>query len=259
VLRLDKTAAFGSQEYGVPWYEWVSDEDEYDLWAKDFATPGSHWFDQENAAPTRRMWAWLAAHPVAGVDPNGIWDEQRRYEKWFLFTAGRSGKTHKYWSDEFTNPDGPQRAKDAIVGSRGRAIEIPEVRIGPYNAPEPADVAYWLFKGKFYVTEALDLDESDVFALMTEKENRQRLKLEKAHAVLAMTQRLDQASRRQNVPQVVRVAVWQRDGGRCVECGSQSDLEFDHVIPISMGGSNTERNLQLLCESCNRTKGATLG
>jgi 5-methylcytosine-specific restriction endonuclease McrA len=57
----------------------------------------------------------------------------------------------------------------------------------------------------------------------------------------------------------VKVAVWQRDAGRCVECGSQEDLEFDHVIPLAMGGSNTERNLQLLCAACNRRKGATLG
>jgi 5-methylcytosine-specific restriction endonuclease McrA len=28
--------------------------------------------------------------------------------------------------------------------------------------------------------------------------------------------------------------------------GAQEDLEFDHIIPVSMGGSSTERNLQLL-------------
>ncbi len=52
----------------------------------------------------------------------------------------------------------------------------------------------------------------------------------------------------------VKMYVWKRDGGRCVECGSQEKLEYDHIIPVSKGGSNTERNVQLLCEHCNRTK-----
>ncbi len=49
-------------------------------------------------------------------------------------------------------------------------------------------------------------------------------------------------------------AVWRRDGGRCVECASQERLEYDHIIPVSKGGSNTARNIQLLCEKCNRQK-----
>lgn len=52
----------------------------------------------------------------------------------------------------------------------------------------------------------------------------------------------------------VRREVWRRDQGRCVQCGSQLNLEFDHSIPVSKGGSNTSRNIQLLCENCNREK-----
>lgn len=63
---------------------------------------------------------------------------------------------------------------------------------------------------------------------------------------------------RESIPSDVKMAVWQRDQGRCVKCGSQEKLEYDHIIPISKGGSNTERNIQLLCEHCNRAKSANL-
>jgi hypothetical protein len=64
---------------------------------------------------------------------------------------------------------------------------------------------------------------------------------------------------RQHIPKDVQQFVWQRDGGKCIECGSNENLEFDHIIPVSKDGSNTARNIQLLCEKCNRQKGAKLG
>jgi 5-methylcytosine-specific restriction endonuclease McrA len=60
---------------------------------------------------------------------------------------------------------------------------------------------------------------------------------------------------REPIPESVRLFVWQRDQGRCVKCEGRELLEFDHVIPIAEGGSSTERNLQLLCQRCNRSKG----
>jgi hypothetical protein len=61
------------------------------------------------------------------------------------------------------------------------------------------------------------------------------------------------------ISQDVKDKVWNRDGGKCVECGSNENLEFDHIIPHSKGGANTYRNIQLLCEPCNRSKSAKIG
>jgi hypothetical protein len=64
--------------------------------------------------------------------------------------------------------------------------------------------------------------------------------------------------RRQPVPERVRHEVWRRDRGTCVDCGSRERLEFDHIIPVSKGGANTARNLELRCEGCNQRKGARI-
>ena len=61
------------------------------------------------------------------------------------------------------------------------------------------------------------------------------------------------------VSKQVRDIVWDRDQGRCTECGSNEKLEFDHIIPHSKGGSNSEKNIQLLCEECNRKKSDKIG
>ncbi len=58
-----------------------------------------------------------------------------------------------------------------------------------------------------------------------------------------------------HIPQEVRNAVWQRDQGRCVQCGATEYLEYDHVIPFSKGGASTVNNIQLLCRTCNLKKG----
>ena len=60
--------------------------------------------------------------------------------------------------------------------------------------------------------------------------------------------------RTRRISQRVKDLVWNRDNGKCIECGSNENLEFDHIIPHSKGGANTYRNLQLLCERCNRVK-----
>jgi len=59
---------------------------------------------------------------------------------------------------------------------------------------------------------------------------------------------------RERISSEVRRAVWIRDQGMCARCQSRERLEYDHIVPLARGGSNTERNIELLCEVCNRAK-----
>ncbi|MSQ41454.1 MAG: HNH endonuclease [Dehalococcoidia bacterium] len=61
-------------------------------------------------------------------------------------------------------------------------------------------------------------------------------------------------AKRERIPDDVRILAWERDGGRCVRCGAEDDLQFDHLIPVAKGGGNAADNIQVLCGDCNRLK-----
>lgn len=57
------------------------------------------------------------------------------------------------------------------------------------------------------------------------------------------------------IPAAVKLEVWKRDKGKCVQCGSSENLHFDHIIPFSLGGSSLlAKNIQLLCAKHNLQK-----
>jgi hypothetical protein len=54
------------------------------------------------------------------------------------------------------------------------------------------------------------------------------------------------------IPEDVKRLVYERDGGRCLVCGSDELIQYDHVVPWSMGGGNEPQHIRLLCAGCNR-------
>ena len=57
------------------------------------------------------------------------------------------------------------------------------------------------------------------------------------------------------IPTAVKVEVWKRDGGKCVQCGATDNLHFDHDVPWSKGGSSiTAANVKLMCARHNLQK-----
>jgi len=57
------------------------------------------------------------------------------------------------------------------------------------------------------------------------------------------------------IPTDVKLTVWKRDKGCCVQCGSKDNLHFDHILPFSKGGTSIKvENIQLLCARHNLAK-----
>lgn len=65
--------------------------------------------------------------------------------------------------------------------------------------------------------------------------------------------------RRRRLDVHLRLAVFRRDEYTCRHCWRErpiAELEVDHVVPWSWNGLDDFDNLQTLCISCNRRKGA---
>jgi 5-methylcytosine-specific restriction endonuclease McrA len=171
----------------------------------------------------------------------------------FPFTVG-SGADAKTIKLPVTNANTPVGDRDSAIA----AMTSGE----PHRFSCGSDgTLWWLYRGKVVTT-------SDTAPLSDEEQ-----KLEVANAVLKHEKRYTQlrrqqeayariehtdAARRERIPDDVRLFVWQRDEGKCVKCGGTERLEFDHIVPVAKGGSSTERNIQLLCEACNRAKGTNI-
>jgi hypothetical protein len=114
---------------------------------------------------------------------------------------------------------------------------------------------WWHFEDQFYWDNESH-GARDVLALIRDRERKAGKKLERAHVLMNLDQ--NPQPRRVPIPKEVRKAVFDREGGRCVECGSTFDLQYDHILPFALGGATTVENLQLLCSTCNQEKSDSL-
>jgi len=119
-----------------------------------------------------------------------------------------------------------------------------------------SDRNLWQFQSRFY-WETDGLNASQVYALLVTRGQREQQRIERAQAMVAMGS-APRPQVRGAIPDDIKQYVFLRDGGRCRQCGSQHELQFDHIIPVAMGGATAVENLQILCGPCNRRKGAGL-
>lgn len=75
------------------------------------------------------------------------------------------------------------------------------------------------------------------------------------HPGLKAAQRISRrGSGRLSVAQIAEV--YERDRHMCAVCCSTENLQVDHIVPVSRGGRSVMSNMQILCATCNQSKGA---
>ncbi len=153
--------------------------------------------------------------------------------------------------------DQPQFTPYGTLTENGRFFAVALAAKAGRQPPERVQVyekirdGVWIDNGLFALTDA------------TREHDGQRLvfvfRLEALAAEVVGEIARPHPEPRRVIPTEVKVAVWKRDGGRCVVCGATDDLHFDHILPFARGGSSsTAENVQLLCARHNLEKGDRL-
>jgi hypothetical protein len=109
----------------------------------------------------------------------------------------------------------------------------------------------WVFNGVFELI--------DSWIEKSEKRNVFKFKLKVTDKTIDQKEKritdLKDLDHNRMIPTSVKLEVWKRDKGQCIQCGSKDNLHFDHILPYSKGGTSLKaENIQLLCARHNLQK-----
>ena len=180
---------------------------------------------------------------------NAPYKDQWLEDKQVLIYEGHDANTSKdkklvdqpMYRDSGTLSDNGKFFNQAIAFKEGKRPKPLQIQVY-----EKLDVGVWFDKGVFNLVDAKQVDEEGrkvfKFLLSPSIENRQ------------IEEVIDYKHERM-IPTPVKVQVWKLDKGLCRQCGANTGLHYDHIIPYSKGGrSDDVRNIQLLCARHNLEK-----
>jgi hypothetical protein len=160
----------------------------------------------------------------------------------------RGGPDPKTIDQELETPTGgiTQNGRFFVAARRAQTEGAPAAEV--VRVYEKVRTGIWVFNGVFRLSDAWaeQIDGRRVFKFRLE------IASDESHVDVVGDDPLEPT---RVIPTSVKLEVWKRDKGRCVECGSVDNLHFDHIIPWSRGGSSlTAQNVQLLCARHNLAK-----
>ena len=217
--------------------------------------------DHENASLQRGMnYRLNANHSVVlmSVRAGAPYNDEIQEDGQVLVYEGHdvprseTNPTPKLINQELTTPSGSstengrffeaaQRYKDGL-----RSAEVVRVY-------EKIKSGIWVFAGTFHLLDSWP-EQSTGRRVYKFKLRLVDLGEPDAQIVNSHAESADLAHNR-IIPSAVKQAVWKRDQGKCIDCGSKDNLHFDHILPFSKGGSSVlAENIQLLCARHNLRK-----
>lgn len=164
---------------------------------------------------------------------------------------------HDARKDQVDDPktaDQPMHFSGGTLTQNGKFFEAAKSYQNGEREPEPVKVYEKIKKGIWVYNGFFDL----VDAWREQQNGRQvfKFKLELAEDQIERTEDgVEILEHARLIPMDVKREVWDRDDGKCQECGADDNLHFDHIIPYSKGGTSVDpENIQLLCARHNLSK-----
>jgi hypothetical protein len=158
----------------------------------------------------------------------------------------KDGPNPKVVDQEMFTPNGTltENGKFFEAAQNYKKKIYPAERVKVY---EKLRAGIWVYNGIFKLVDAW-LEDSNARKVF-------KFRLELVNELLPQEEHENELEHGRIIPSEVKLAVWKRDKGKCVMCGSSENLHFDHIIPYSKGGSSlVAENIQLLCAKHNLAK-----
>lgn len=168
-----------------------------------------------------------------GHDASADGEDRKRIDQPMFRESGRLSDNGKFYNEAVAYKE----------GKRPNPLQI--------QVYEKLDSGVWFDKGVFDLVDAQYVSD----------EGRKVFKfhLHPSSAVRSLADIEEEYKHERMIPTSVKVEVWKRDKGVCRECGANTGLHYDHILPFSKGGrSDDVRNIQLLCARHNLQKGAKI-
>ncbi len=159
-------------------------------------------------------------------------------------------------SKEPKSVDQPMTTPNGLLTQNGKFFQAAKEHANKKVKPELVKVyekikaGIWVFNGIFKLVDAWveEFEGRNVFKFRL-------LVTDESTDLREQRDSLKSLDHNRLIPTSVKLAVWKRDKGQCITCGSADNLHFDHILPYSKGGTSLKvENIQLLCARHNLQK-----